>query len=247
MPGERVFARTTLSAELEAIPSTPQDKGSMVQPSAEKDDRTAPEFLEKCVHVLDTDSSVVLVHTKVRVFDGDWNAIEDYVYGPRTYDTRPAKRFYDLLFVPNRCYEVFGLIRVDALRDTGLMGNYPVGDRVLLSELAFRGRFCEVPEYLFHSCDHQQRSVRHFVTQQERAAWFDTRPYNGRITFPEWRTFAEYCKAICRSPLQGQDRLYSNLYMLKWLRHYRKRMRHDLVVAPKQLLYRYLNYHIYLR
>jgi len=201
---------------------------------AAHDDRTAPEFLERCVEVLDDDPGVVLAHTQVRRFDGEGDVIEDYDYRPRTSDPSPSRRFYELLFVRNDCYEIFGLIRSDVLAQTAVMGNYPVGDRVLLSELAFRGRFHEVPERLFFSRDHGARSVRSLPTQQERAAWFDAR-YEGKITLPEWRTFAEYEKAIYRSPLDAAEKARCQLYMLKWLRHYRKRMRRDVTAAARQL------------
>jgi glycosyltransferase involved in cell wall biosynthesis len=199
---------------------------------AAHDDGAHPDFLRKCVEVLDGKPDVVLAHSKVRIFDEQWNTLEDYDYRPRTGSPRVTRRFHDLLFVKNNCYEVFGLIRSNVLSQTGWMGNFPVGDRVLLSELAFRGPFYEVPERLFYSRDHRGRSVRSLPTQQERAAWFDAQ-YEGRITFPEWRTFVEYCRALERSPLEGRDRMMCWLYMLQWLRRYRKRMRRDLVVAAE--------------
>lgn len=199
---------------------------------AAHDDTTHPEFLERCVEVLDSDPSVVLCHSRVRIFGERGAAVEDHEYPLATGSEDPRRRFFDLLFIKNRCFEVFGLIRSRVLRETGLIGAYPVGDRVLLSELAFRGRFHEIPDPLFYSGDHEDRSVRSNLTQQKAAAWIDAR-YAERITFPEWRTFYEYCRAISGSPLKGLDRVMAYLYMVKWLRHYRKRMRQDLVVAAR--------------
>ncbi len=198
------------------------------------DDLVLPTYLERCNAVLDSRPEVVLCHTRVEVIDAAGAHLYYYRYGPRTDSPFPRRRFRDLLFVRNHCYEVFGLIRTAVLRETGWMGAFPVGDRVLLSELAFRGRFHEIQEPLFLSRDHEQRSVRVHVSQQERASWFDSR-YEGRITLPEWRTLAEYWKAIRRAPLSRADRLACELYMLDWIRHYRKRMRHDVAVAAAGL------------
>jgi glycosyltransferase involved in cell wall biosynthesis len=200
---------------------------------AAHDDREDPSFLRKCVEVLDERPEVVLAHSKVRVFDSDWNPVEDYDYRPHTGANAPSRRFSDLLFVRNNCYEVFGLIRANVLRQTGLMGNNPVGDRVLLSELAFRGPFYEIPEYLFFSRDHSDRSVRRLPSQNERAAWFDTR-YKGKIVFPEIRTYYEYCKAVRRSPLHGVEKLKIHLCLVQLLRRYRKLIYRDLYLGMRQ-------------
>lgn len=204
---------------------------------AAHDDMTHPQHLEKCVEVLDRDAEVVLCHSEVLVVDAYGQPLYRYEYGPETSSPDPTKRVHDLLFVKNNCYEVFGLVRSSVLRETGLMGAFPVGDRVLLTELAMRGRFHEIPEPLFYSREHDGRSVRRMVSQSERASWFDTR-YQGRVTFPEWRTLTEYTKAIHRAPLRPSQRALLDLYMLKWIRHYRKRMRSDVYLAARTTLSR---------
>lgn len=204
---------------------------------AAHDDFVAPEYLERCVEVLDTDRSVVLCHSKVRVVDSDGQFLHDYVQPLRIDSDRPSERFSDLLLVRNNCYEVFGLIRSEVLARTRLMGNYPVGDRVLLVELTLRGKFHEVPMPLFFSREHDGRSVRRLRTQWERAPWFDPR-WEGRITFPEWRTFGEYVRALNAAPIDARERASCSLALLQWLRHYRKRMRRDLAVAAGTMLSR---------
>lgn len=203
------------------------------------DDMTEPEFLARCVEILDSDPGVVLAHTRVRIVDENGQKVEDYEYRPQTSAPDPRKRFYDLLFVRNNCFEFFGLNRREVLARTQLHGTYPVGDRVTLSELAFQGRFHEHPEPLFLSREHPERSVRKHVSQQERASWFDA-SRKDVITFPEWRAFGEYCKAIERSPLGAADRAACYLYMVKWLRHYRKRMRRDVYIASLEWMTRLL-------
>ncbi len=192
------------------------------------DDTTAPSFLGKCVQRLDADPGTVLCHSQVRILDQEGNLLEDHEYLPEMDSDSPLKRFSDLLFTKNRCFEVFGLIRSSVLKKTHLMGSFPVGDRVLLAELAFHGKFEEIPERLFFSRDHDSRSVRQLATQQERATWFDAR-YKGKLTFPEWRTFVEYLKAIHRSPLPYRQRLACYRLMVKWVYWYKNRMGRDLL------------------
>lgn len=204
---------------------------------AAHDDLIDERYLERCVDVLDRDRSVVLCHSKVRVVDSRSAPLYDYAQALRTGSPRPSERFSDLLLVRNNCYEVFGLIRADVLARTRLIGPYPVGDRVLLVELALRGRFHEIPQRLFLSREHDGRSVRRLPTQWQRAAWFHP-GWEGRISFPEWRTFAEYARALGGVELDPNERALCGLAMVRWLRKHRKRMRTDVKVAADTVLQR---------
>lgn len=207
---------------------------------AAHDDRTTPDFLERCVRVLDSRPEVVLCHSRVRVYDEDWRLLSEPGYGLAMDAPSPSRRLAELLLAKgHQCYEVFGLIRASTLAQTRWMGCFPVGDRVLLAELALRGPFYEIPEPLFCSREHRGRSVRRLVSQQARAEWFDSR-YAGKITFPEWRQLTEYARAIQLAPLGPVERARCAAIMLAWVRSYRKRMRRDLVVAADQWLTRRL-------
>ncbi len=197
---------------------------------AAHDDEVHPELLGQAVELLERDPSVSLCHCRVRVIDDAGRFVGDRAYGLATDSPNPVHRFHELLFVPNDCYEVFGLIRRSALEGTGRMGCYPVGDRVLLAELAFRGRFHQIPERWFYSREHRGRSVRRLVSQRERAAWFNAY-YRDRNPLPEWRVFGEYLRAIERAPLSHLERMRCRVFMVSYLRHYRGRMGRDLVHA----------------
>jgi hypothetical protein len=51
---------------------------------------------------------------------------------------------------------MYGVIRTDVLRRTGLEGSYVGADKVLLAELALWGRFVEIPEVLWDCRIHSQ-------------------------------------------------------------------------------------------
>ena len=83
----------------------------------------------------------------------------------------------------HKCFQIFGVIRRDALERTGLIGRYAHGDGVLLAHLALLGRFVEIPEYLFLPRRHPEHSMRMIGDYWSYAAWFD--PAHGRkLIFP---------------------------------------------------------------
>ena len=180
------------------------------------DDCIAPNFLSKCVDALDNDSACVLSQSMVRLISSKGDVLSDYKsrYSGTSSDM-PSHRFAQIIMnEPFLCFEIFGVIRADVLRRTPLMGGYVASDRVLLAELSLYGRFHEVPNYLFFSRDHAERSMKampfHF-----RAAWFD--PANqGRSVFPHMRFFREYGKCVGRAPLSTSEKALCYLHLLRW-------------------------------
>lgn len=201
------------------------------------DDVCAPDFLKKCVEVMEKDPSVVLCFPQTKIIDAQGEIVGNSDFKLDTDSESPSKRFASLILARgHKCFEAFALNRREAIEGTRLMGNYPVSDRVFLGEMALRGRFFMVPEYLFFNRCHSTQSVT-IPTLQQRAQWFDTK-MKGRIVFPDWRVFAEYWRAIGLAPINRREKIRCYWHMLKWLRHYRKRMRNDVIVAIKQFFSR---------
>jgi glycosyltransferase involved in cell wall biosynthesis len=173
---------------------------------AAHDDLCAPEYLARCVEILDRQPEVVLCYPKTRIIDGQGEFVEDYFDGFHLDSPKPHIRFRDVFRAPGLCNPVFGLMRARILKRTGLIGNYAASDRVLLGELALHGQFYEVPEYLFLRRGHPQRSMAANVTDSEIAAWFDP-AMRGKILFPRWRRLLEYLRAAKRAPLSQAERI----------------------------------------
>jgi hypothetical protein len=57
-----------------------------------------------------------------------------------------------------RTFEIFGLIRSDVLRRTGLHGSYYGSDKVLLAEVSLYGRFHLLPDVLLYRRCHPSQS-----------------------------------------------------------------------------------------
>jgi hypothetical protein len=145
----------------------------------------------------------------------------------------PHRRFRDLIRVNHSCFAVFGLIRLQVLRKTAVMGAYAPADRVLLAELSLHGRFIEAPETLFLHREHSLRSTRALPDLQGRIAWFDPNKA-GRTTFPNWRLLVEYVLCIGRVGLPGLERALCYLQLLVWLMRNAGPLCHDLAYPIRQ-------------
>jgi glycosyltransferase involved in cell wall biosynthesis len=172
---------------------------------AAHDDLCAPEFIERCVEVLDQDASVVLCHPRTRIIDEHGKPLYDYIVKLNTDSTKPHERFRDMISVEHWCFQVFGLIRAQALRQTPVIANYTGSDRSLLAELSLIGRVYEIPEYLFFRREHPKTSTSLFPDNRGRMAWFD--PKNvGRVQIPSWLKLRGYFASVTRVPMSRHER-----------------------------------------
>jgi glycosyltransferase involved in cell wall biosynthesis len=184
---------------------------------AAHDDLLAPEYLARCVEVLERDASVVLCYTRAKAIDGQGKLIKDYP-GKRNPNSPIARqRFYEFVIDPYPIVAVFGVMRRDVLGRTRLIGKYSGSDRPLLSEMSLLGRFYEVPEPLFYHRHHEAQSWGGNKSTQAQQAWYDPRRA-GKITFPHWRLLREHLRSISRSPVGLVDRAACYLYMGWWIR-----------------------------
>ena len=176
------------------------------------DDLVAPTYLERCVAALEADPGVVVAHTGVEMVDESLELIERYGIRLRTDDPDPVVRFAEQVLRWNLCYDVFGLIRREALDRTEGMGNFSHGDGVLLAHLALLGRSELIDEPLFRSRQHELQSARQFGHDgggndyHDYAVWFDP-SLDGRLTFPNWSIIGAYHRVIrLTDGLSARDR-----------------------------------------
>jgi len=213
-----------------------------------RDDLCAPTFLEKCVQVLDSDPGVVLCHSLTTLIDQDGDVIGPYSRRLNTGSVSAAERFRQITWYDHKCFQIYGLIRTDAIRFAGNMPCCVHGDGILLANLALQGRFHEIPEHLFFSRSHPDQSAQvvpkrlrtgrrrltRSVGPQPPPEWWSP-SFKGRITFPYLRIAGEYVSAIAQVPLSLGDRCASLLSMLPWLGKVAPRMGTDLMIALDQI------------
>lgn len=200
------------------------------------DDICAPEYLERCVEVLDRDPSVILCYTRSEVIDDQGSVTHTYAPKPRTGSSRPRERFYECVCVEDRIVTIvpimiYGLVRAEVMGKTPLLATYASADGVLLGELALRGRFHEVPEVLFRYRHHLGQSTVAYPSRHAIEAWYDPKRAEKK-TLPHWRLFWEHLRSIGRASPPWIDRLWSAAYVLWWARqHWRGLVKDALLTS----------------
>lgn len=211
------------------------------------DDGCAADFLEKTVKILEGDLSIVLCYSQIRIVDKDGKIMDhnDPLYGwvsmgIAKFDDdsdRLSTRFKNII-KPHPCYPVFGLIRSSILKETGLIGSYSDSDRVLLSQLALRGKFYRFDEDLLYLRRHLEQSIQALAShrsQHKYTHWFDSATKD-KIIFPHWRVLKELINSIEDMPLTQQQRFSCYVALLPWLRISRRGMTDDLSIGIQQIL-----------
>ena len=177
---------------------------------AAADDLCRPEFVSTCVAVLEADPSAVLCYPRTSLIDEDDLVVGDFVDDLAYDDESPVRRLARVCRHVGEYHAVFGVIRTNALRDTGLLGAFVASDIVTLAELALRGRFVEHPDRLFLRRYHAGTSVIANPDARSRAQWFDpSRAW--RNPMPVLRLFGELVRAVHHAPLSPGQRLEADL------------------------------------
>ncbi|MGH8502333.1 MAG: glycosyltransferase family 2 protein [Gammaproteobacteria bacterium] len=193
---------------------------------ASHDDLHEPDYLERCVSVLDRDPSVVLCNSKTQYVDskGVRISLENDADAPvtasevcalddpaaRLSSPRACRRFSDILTTPLACVDIFGLSRSDVLKSTSGLGPYFGSDRVLLAELALRGRIYHVPAYLFSWRNHVDQATRQDAMSRQRR---HGNPNDRKL--PRFRFLPGYCRALWKVPLPLTERLLCHVALFK--------------------------------
>ncbi len=201
------------------------------------DDICAREFLERCVDVLDQMPFVILCYAKTKIIDEQGRHVASYIERCDVSFPRPSERFRNLLRNLGLSNPMFGVARANILRMTPLIGHYIASDVILMAELALRGQFYEVPEWLFFRRDHPGKSTRANRTGGEKASWYD--PANtGKLEWRTWRHFFGLLECIRRVEMPRYEKAACYVYMAKWFRWNLRGMAEELRGAEAVLVRR---------
>ena len=159
---------------------------------AAHDDIYAPTYLERCVAALEEHPASVLAYSIVDVIDEsgtdqlfrhasygrgvikrfvDGQGRPGLVMGPwgLAEGASPSERYRELLNQMIACFPLFGVIRTEALRRSGLIRGYYGSDRALLAELVLQGPFFQVRERLYTNRFHRRAS--RLLSRSDQHRW----------------------------------------------------------------------------
>ena len=196
------------------------------------DDLFAPESLRHCVAVLDAYPEVVLCYPQTILIDSKGLAIRPYKDNLDVRDSCPVARFrkvFDRIGLVNVLY---GLIRLDSLKQTGLLGSYPGADIVLVLELTLYGQFHEIPKPLFfrRMHEHASSSIKTVAGVQE---FFDPKS-KGHLFMRSWTHQSQHLASILRAPLSPASKAQLTAFLLRWTLSIRRTLMKELIDAMRR-------------
>jgi glycosyltransferase involved in cell wall biosynthesis len=188
------------------------------------DDVLSPEFLRKCVNILDKENSIVGCCCKTGRIDQNGNFLGFYNKGllERIGSMKPHERFRDLIGLYYTTTPFHGVYRSSSFAKSQRHGSYVGADRNLVAELGLMGRIYEIPECLFFWREHPDSytstfygSVRKHTLDRIRAeaAWWSKK--NGTY-FPHWKNCVEYFRSIKRVQLGFHERVLCCNQIFGW-------------------------------
>lgn len=203
------------------------------------DDVLAPEFLNKCVNVLDKDPSIVGCHCRTGRIDQNGTFLGYYNEGllKKIDSPKPHERFRDLIGLYYTTTPFHGVYRASWFARSQRHGSYIGADRNLVAELSLMGRIYEIPECLFFWREHPDSYTSMFYGSDRKdtldrlraeAAWWSRE--NGTY-FPHWKNCVEYFRSVNRVPLKLSERFLCYSQIFGWfIEEGRRFMARDIIL-----------------
>lgn len=172
---------------------------------APSDDLFPPDSLEQCVATMEAHSDAVLCYPKTVLIDEHGKIIRVHEENLDLRSSDVGERFRQALERAGLGNVIYGLMRSDKLRQTGLMGKYPGADVVLIQELTLYGKFVEISTTHFYRRKHERAfsSIKSIKEQQE---FFDPKT-KGKLFLYLWRHYSQHLVSIQRSPLAVSQKM----------------------------------------
>lgn len=172
---------------------------------APSDDVFAPESVAACVEALDAHPDAVLCYPKTILIDGAGSVIEPYDDNLDLRSDSPVVRFRMASDQIGLVNVIYGMMRTEQIRQTGLIRHYAGADIIFLIELSLYGKFIEINRPLFFRRMHEQASSSLKSALPKLQAYLDpTR--KGRFFAYQWQTFFDQVVAVLRGPLNIVER-----------------------------------------
>jgi glycosyltransferase involved in cell wall biosynthesis len=185
---------------------------------AAHDDMLAPEYLEQCVGALDAHPEAVLCQTLVQQIGelGEFLSVFD-TSATGGDSPWPSKRFAGSILTFHHAFDVFGVIRAEALAKTPLHLPHAGSDKALLADLALESPFTYVREPLFIHRDHPARFVHKALkNRDETLVWYGAND-SAKQVWSWWRHYRALFAIVSRRVADRRERLRCYGHLLRWL------------------------------
>lgn len=179
-----------------------------------------PSLIAHCVEVLDRQRDVVLCYPKTVLFN-DVGLMECYEDNMHLMQDEPLARFERLLASMLLNNAMNGLIRTKVLRQTSLIKIYLASDVNMMAELALRGKFFELPEYLYYRRMDENAATSMKGSEQLLEHYYPKRDH--RMLLQHWKRIAGHFGAVHRAPLSMSQKCKCYHHLLRrfgWARTY---------------------------
>jgi glycosyltransferase involved in cell wall biosynthesis len=194
------------------------------------DDVLAKEYIRKCIEPLEKNSDVVICFSNTSYVDEKGTLLRRIDQENPGIAETTSKRFQCTLYA--HIGEVaYGLMKRETVKQTGLHQSFANSDRVLIAEMALRGRFSLIPDCLFARRVHPEK-VTMTRDLRTRTLIFDP-SRRGDILVPELELFTALWGAINHAELPLLERLLCYKHLLGWIHLRRNTLWKDLKLGLK--------------
>ena len=194
---------------------------------AAADDVCRPNYLARCVEVLDSDPTVVLAYPRTQFIDATGKNLDIHDPGWDLRSDQPHERFRHVISSFHWLNAIVGLVRADTLRKTRLMPAYSGGDYRVLAELSLLGKIYEIPEVLFERRIHPNTTSQHETCGMNPDPRWLIRQWTGtdaKVRLPGWSLNLDHFRTIARSELPSRQKLSLTRSLLRQMRWQRAKL-----------------------
>jgi glycosyltransferase involved in cell wall biosynthesis len=188
--------------------------------SVAHDDLYAPDYMEKCISVLDRDPSIIVCYSKTSIIDEQGCPLEDNRILTMlsaeidTVSASPSTRLYNVLAVDYLCIQLYGVMRTQALRDTKVFVGYYSCDRNTLAELALLGKLYEIPEHLFfHRIYPEALGAAVYSGRSLQELFFLDPGTDWNERFSALKVYRNYFSSVAQAAIPAGEKLKSYVYI----------------------------------
>jgi hypothetical protein len=196
----------------------------------------------------------VVVYPQTTIIDERGEPVDQYQYALNLDEPSPVTRFRRFMLAPHRLhrnFEIFGLMRREALLRTPGHEPYAHGDRVLIARMCLLGRLRQIPRPLFWARRHVLQSMQTLPSRASGGRSWATRwlgpgplpppewwnpALRHRVVFPDWNLVRQYWRSVSVAPLSWPQRAACRAALLLWLGRYWPKLARDVAFAIETVL-----------